>query len=571
LSDQLREAVKKSRRHTDNVDKIVRAYVTSAYGGVLGVDYPENVVQEWTALVLPSIVHDNPRVSVGDEDSDVATLSGMLRAVLNRWIPLTGMRNSLIEIGHDFSIAFGGGLVTYEPRFPNIPNSPWLPKLRRMSPRMMGCDPLARSWDTARWQYWVEEIAPMDLQRRAERENAQNPRYGWDIDAIRNAPRQKAATELRANATADSQEEIVTLFHVVVPGEDLPESPGPGEGFNGTCYTVAASPEGSTIDAWLKRPGPFFGPRRGPLTLFPGYPVMDSPYPLAPIAAVWPQIEALNLAAINANTGAAKYKRVVLYPAAEKNAIDMIAAADDLLFIPVPGLDKEYMIPIEVGGLTAQMIDHLKMQRDRVDRAIGINDAMRGSGDPNRSATSDAIADQSSTKRIAFLKQRFTDGVIGCLKSAAHYLVFGREVRMSMGSDVANQLGYGDPVYYGGSMGLPPEAMAIDDLGINIQPYSMERVSESALQRQSALILELATNLAPIMGVTPGVDWKGLLDQVGNANNIPRLSRYFPGIAMGAMVPGMLPPGAAPGIAGAPLQGNPGNAAAGNLAALRVA
>jgi hypothetical protein len=70
-----------------------------------------------------------------------------------------------------------------------------------------------------------------------------------------------------------------------------------------------------------------------------------------------------------------------------------------------------------------------------------------------------------------------------------------------------------------------PMAMVgvFDDLDIDIEAMSMERVSDMVLQKRALEMLQIVGQLAQSVIAAPHVKWKDVMSVVGDAMNIPNL------------------------------------------------
>jgi hypothetical protein len=64
---------------------------------------------------------------------------------------------------------------------------------------------------------------------------------------------------------------------------------------------------------------------------------------------------------------------------------------------------------------------------------------------------------------------------------------------------------------------------AFEDLDLDIEAMSMERVSEQMVQRRALEVLQIVGNLAGAVIQAPHVKWKDVMSLVGDAMNIPNL------------------------------------------------
>ena len=81
----------------------------------------------------------------------------------------------------------------------------------------------------------------------------------------------------------------------------------------------------------------------------------------------------------------------------------------------------------------------------------------------------------------------------------------------------------GEPWYQGGV----PEDMtgySFKDLDLDIEPYSMERVSEQQQQARMMQLVQIVTQIIP-QAISAPVDLQALLNVIGNMTNTPDIAK----------------------------------------------
>ena len=79
-----------------------------------------------------------------------------------------------------------------------------------------------------------------------------------------------------------------------------------------------------------------------------------------------------------------------------------------------------------------------------------------------------------------------------------------------------------NPVFQGG-VRMP----GWEDLEVSVDAYSMERVSESLVQKRAMELLQITTSVAQGMVAMPFVKWREILSVVGDALNVPHLAELI--------------------------------------------
>jgi hypothetical protein len=102
-------------------------------------------------------------------------------------------------------------------------------------------------------------------------------------------------------------------------------------------------------------------------------------------------------------------------------------------------------------------------------------------------------------------------------------------------------------------LGGPQEGQeSIDwyDFRLDLEPYSMKRIDGATRQAQSQQLLQLALLIAPAMLQFPFINWRAILDDLGEAAEMPDYAQKIlnaQGMAMlQQSMMGMAPMGAAP-------------------------
>ena len=541
LLNEIQAAERFRNKYLEFYDGVLNKYAGSAIGGLDGEMLTENHIYEYLSLTIPRLIHDNPRVSVNTRRPVTQGASSKaLQHGLNRWVRDTNARQILMRVAYDTLIAYGVVLTTQQPmpgHDPSAVNKPYFPACYRISPKRFICDPLALSINEARFtgHAWIRDKD--DLIKEAQGDPSWNKEVieSLIIDTLSKDSTGRRDTEVK---DVPSRREV-SGYDIWVPEVRLDESPGPEEGFNGTIYTIGLGQDSSgkingNVD-FIRDPRPYYGPETGPYSFFGTYYVPDKIYPLSPILATLSQVDELNDHVQSAARSATQYKRLILVDSKSKKLMQDVKSQPDNYVVPVEGLDRDRVIPIELGGITNQQVNYIQMARERLDRNSGIHDAMRGNVTGNATATEVSIADESGTVRLAYIKQQFQQSVRNLLQSVGWFLYHDERVMFPLGADAAKDLGMEEPYYVGG-VTAEETGSSYNDLELEIDAYSMERTSESLKQRRSMEAFQLISNVAQSMPQMPYVKWGDLLDKLGDAMNMPDLSEMIDEQMMQEMV-----------------------------------
>jgi hypothetical protein len=519
-------------QHLTEWRRMIERFHGPAYRAIdVSEDDPENFVHEYIALLLPRIVHDSPKVRIKSaRPVSQSMTAGLLEAGINRWCKMTKVRTTLERITTDMLLAYGVGMVVNEPRKGYRPidgNDPYLPRLYRISPDRFFIDPAATNQEDARYMGHCWVVDREDLLAQAERED------GWDSEVINSVADNTEIDTLRDNSLGvrdiPDRKELV-VYEVFVPeiSDEMIDEIDDATGlqiFNGTIYTMikGQSADGKKKDSgFARKPRPYYGPRSGPYTIYGVYTVPDDPYPLSPITAIVPQIDDVNNHLRSMRYSASAYKRLIAVDSRNAKMAQDIRDKDDLYVVLADGLDPSQVVPIEIGGITPQQVQYSSLAQDRLDRVSGIHDAMRGNITGNATATEISIAESSSGMRMAHIKRQFQECVNECMKNVAWFLFHDHKIQFPIGEDGVEITGEPEPIF-------SPSAMVgqFEDLDIDIDAMSMERVSDIVLQKRSMEMLQIVSSIAQQTIQFPHVKWSEIMSMVGDSMNIPNLADFI--------------------------------------------
>ena len=535
--EEVKAAIDFRNRHTKCLDDQLQRfrgpyYKKDTYN--TSEDYaPENTYYEYVSLMIPKLIFDNPRVQVHSRKpgpaNDVATA---MRYGLNRWMRDCVLRKRLVEMATDMLFGFGvavvredyvnssGGAINMPEQDVQKPSKIMWPVVERISPKQFIIDPGCTRASDALFMGHEYRRTRKELLAMADREE------GWDKEAIREAAASDSRRDKGNQRLYPDRDEIV-VYEVWCPDYEMDESPGSDMGFHGTIITLAAcqSPDGSSpLGKFLRKPRPFYGPRTGPYSMFGVYKVPDSPIPLSPLLAVEAQISDLNEHVRAASNSMMKHKRIV--GVNDPRTAQLVKDTGHDYVAVVPFEDGRAMVQeFELGGQTEQQARWIATCRERADRALGMDEALRGAVSGAGTATEHTIASEAANTRIAYIKQAFTDSVTALLEKVAFYMYHDDRIVFPLGSEVAREMGMppdATPYFEGGGHDSE-EGYGFEDLELEIEPYSMERASEGMAQKRAMETHSLILNTLPAMQQYPDYPWLDHFQKIGNAMNAPDL------------------------------------------------
>lgn len=547
-------AQKRARdKHLEGALDLIERYPGPWWTGAPGEDAewdPENATFEYLSFSMSQLVWENPRWRATTRRPRAQQfVAEAIQHGMNRWTTDSDLKTVLQDLAVDYSFAWSVALTTAAPLVESYEAEDAImwPQVSRISPWDFGFDHLAPTWRKARmlWhRYWIDKDDLLAAAKK-DRELPKVQRAGWSARAIAEltpTSRPKdALARLRGSAGEDQSpdREQVELVQVYFPGRTLPGEPGPNEGFNGVLATYAltqgsgSSEEGGAVI--VQRPRPFYGPRWGPYTVAGSYIVPDCAFPLSLLVATAGHIAQSTRIAQAVDSQVAAYKRLLLVSNTDPKLAQLIkdGKSDHVYPTQQVGDLAGRFASLEVGGTTAANVAAERRVLERRNRAMGMDDVQRGSVTGEGTATEVQHAVEAALGRQGYVRGRFQDGVRRIGRTVAWYLYHMDEIVFPLGPDAAQALGLGEQDeawFHGGDEG-EGEGASFDDLGLELEPFSLERTSEAMLQRRGAFLLQVA-QIAPALPMLQqaGADVRGFLDALGDANGMPHLSGLFPNV-----------------------------------------
>jgi hypothetical protein len=529
-ADKLMEEIDASedfrRRHTAGPEKVRETLAGHSFDSGIHMDAAlENTAFEYLSLVAPKWVFNNPtsRLTMPEfpEEDRLVT-----EWELNKWTKDVDLRTELLKLAFDAACGWGNYIVVREPLpgyDPSEPDSPFRPRIYRISWDDLGFDYRAKSFDRARFSYRRRVVDRNHLLVLAEEEE------GWKKDAIESLVADSGGTKYTGTGNARREPKTTKraddeFFEIWIPEANsndpgLEDHPGPEHGFHGAIYTVAQKGDEAGVGLELRKPMPFFGPPWGPHGMVhAGYIVSDDPYPLNALVANQRQHDRLNEVVDATFTAMAHYKQIFLVDT-ETNIGNVIAAGKDKFVYKVENLDAAASKAVEIAGITNQHIQQLTISRAIRDRNIGISDSRRGEKTGGSATEADLTAGVAAT-REAFQSNMFTTGIERALATVVWYMV--------------NDLNFVDEnlTTPDGQRGLyegrPSEEQPItNNVSVEIEVWSMRHVDEATMQRNAQMTMNVLTQVAELARAYPEIDWQGVLGDFGRAYGNPELAKRF--------------------------------------------
>jgi hypothetical protein len=511
LRQEILAATEFREKFLDRLDDLIRR----SYGRFYRVDrkpgspVTENHGYEYQSVMLPTLVYDNPRCKIRAARPDMTDAFGMttmgdmaqgLELFLNRWSEDSNVAQPLSDMAVDFMFAHMVALVTIgnQPGYQGVEMTPQQPYIIRIAPQHFILDPAAMTWNP------MQSNGPRYMGHMwiADKDDlVDDPDYNSDvIEKLSVDADVEVYLAERKHLSIPTRNEIVAWDIWVPEMNELSDAPE----YNGTIYTVAVAntPAGTSKKAYMIRdPRPAYAPPWGPYVMHGSMKVMNSPYPLSPLAATAEQWEELNAHTTAAAENAAGFKKFAYGEKSNTADMETIKHASNGDVILLDDTDK--IGQMEIGGTSEAEYKFVSFSRERLNRVSGLSDAYRGETS-GVTATEASIADTGVKARIGGIKRQFRMAVATIFKTAAWYGFYGEDFSASLGEE-GKRLGVSE--FQGGIEG-GREHFNFFDLSLSIDPLSMEHTDQAMFQRRVQLAFETVSSLSQVMSQTPWIKWR---------------------------------------------------------------
>lgn len=529
LHEEIRLAEGFRDTHLDHLDDMLDVYGGEAYRKSNRKGWSENHPYEFIRSTTSRVIFDNPRVRVRSRQPGAqGEIAKAMQYGLNRWVKDVRLRDTLKRAYAHMCFGFAAiQMVNAE--------QPWMDPRQRVQSYWPEChllgmkdfffDPLAQFFGAARYVGHRFVRDKEDMLEDAESDPT------WNRSAIEAVSENSGVQDLRyrEDRLYSNDRKQVVCYEVWVPEDHIRS---PEDGYNGALYTIAVgyneNEDQPSKFEYIREPRAFYGPKCGPYHLFGVYPMPNDPWPLAPLVATFQQQRELNEVTAAAHKAIKEYRRWVAVDAKQPDLLEMMKDAEDNFVYGLQGYKKDGSEKFETGGLTPQHIEHMADARGRIDRNSGQSDTNRGQVGTGSTATEIAVAEEALQSNLAYIKQQFTESTSRLLEGAAWYLYHDDQVAYPLGEEVAQQMqgvmmpdgtvAAPNPWFFGGAH-WDGSGARFEDLELEIEPYSMERMNESLARAQYGEMLNLLTSVAPIIPQTPWVNWKKLFEMGGDVLN----------------------------------------------------
>ena len=473
----------------------------------------ENIVGQYVSLVLPRVAYDYPRVHVIADDPSQDRRGRALELMLNQWSKRSALRPTLQELATDMCLLWGVGLVTPEPvkhlRRIDMGGAGLMPRVYRIAPENFFVDPSAESHREAR--YFGHEY-PIDIEDLVAM--AEDPENRLDLAVVKElkSSYDTYRDKFRTSPKDLPEREQTTMMEVWCPELEIE---GAEEGVHhGGLLKFAMSAENDIV--MVGEPIPYYGPACGPYTMIGAYEVPSDVYPLSPMVMALPLIEEANDHAKTMSYSAGAYRRLIAVDSRGTKMAQDIASTPDLFVVPAENLDRDRVVPMEIGGVTEQQMAYQNIMAARLDRLTGMSEVIRGSVTGDATATEISTASASSGLRLSYIQRQFAEAVNSLIYKAAWYVI-NDSTELPMGREAVEE---GMPAR------MPGTELGVDlaEMTLDVQAYSMERTSEALQQRRAVELMQIIGNVGQQATQMPFIDWERMMSVVGDALNMPDMA-----------------------------------------------
>jgi hypothetical protein len=380
-----------------------------------------------------------------------------------------------------------------------------MPRIYRIAPEKFFIDPAAETAREARYYGHEYKMDLDDLLVQAESDSA------FDLEVVRDVKAgydRKNEEYARASISVPDRNEV-TIIEMWIPELEV-EGAKEGEHHGGLVRLIEDTDSSCQLAG---DPKPYYGPACGPYAVFGAYSVPSDVYPLGPMTMALPLIEETNDHAKTMSYSAAAYRRLVLVDSRGTKMAQDVASTPDMFVVPAENMDRDRVIPLEIGGVTEQQMAYQNIMAARIDRLTGMSEVIRGSVTGDATATEVSTASSSSNLRLGYIQRQFADAVNSLMYKAAWYII-NDDTEVPLGPKAA-------------AYKLPPKAkgsdMGVDlaEMTLDVQAYSMERTSEALQQRRAVELMQIVGNVGQQVAAMPFINWERLMAIVGDALNIP--------------------------------------------------
>jgi len=322
-------------------------------------------------------------------------------------------------------------------------------------------------------------------------------------------------------------------------------------------FTLSFSAEEETF---IREPRAYYGPAWGPYTMFGIYIVPDQLYPMSPLAVTAALVDEINAQIDQQKAAADQFRQLTIVNGTNDRVVSIMKHGKHGAIYGAPGFDASQVASVTMGGPDPAQSDYIERLRQRLDRSSGLTDIQRGAITGQATAFEIAKATGASAGRQKYMQSQFRRPMTQVLRTAAWYMCESNsvaipielpieemaEVSDDLPPEIAaaaglagmsvkrflSQLGQAanvthvDAVFLGGKQ-EGQEDFNFNDLEIEIELMPGDDLDPATKKANALEWAQFLIGVRAQMQVDPMMDWKDLLDYVGDAMGVPNGSRFI--------------------------------------------
>lgn len=529
-----------TRELTDAIDrnKAVTTELADRVGALHGKDFmprraaqseedPRNTWYQWVTYFAAEVAGGRPFCDATtnldpelmvEEELSVAEMVEGYRDAVNAHARKTRLEETIERLVPDYSLAPHAHACVYRRRDrkrdrllqrerkatgdQSIPEAAFSPIVRRNEADHQLFDPTRIEEEDWRWTAHLEirDVSELEWENR-------NLDAKWDIARLLERPYTQNTEQAGSRTWRDTlnymREDLVAYWvmhcRTAEPrdvrahrGKADDDKHTPENGWNGAYFYMPWSVSSAKEDVMVRPPEMAFGPEDGPHVFLGAMPIPGTAFRCPTLVANNTTIRARAAFERAVNRAGELYKRFIASGqkpdgAAAAAVAQAIKDTAHNGIVYIPGLTKDSYFPVEVFGVTPQMLTNLERLQMQEDQAIGLSEEARGHAGGS-TATAASLAAGATSRRMGYSGVGFRRGVSRIYEKLAWYAWWDS----SFVVDTDN-----GSVFQGGLSGN--DVISWDDMGIELHYHSMRYKGEADQKEELGMALEILGNHFPLL------------------------------------------------------------------------
>lgn len=553
-ADEIRAADAHAKKHHIPIARMVEQYGTRWFRDDLTTEpTPENHVFAWIAWMLPQLAYSAPSPNVvANWQKSHGPIAEWMQACGRRWGSTSPLAQEFNLFVRDALFAFGvmkRGIERVDgkirPYLQHIPMDAWL------------CDPrkndhLDRAlFQAHKYAVYLDEIQAM---------RGVDPAALEKVKSTYEPAGETGGIGVKGGQTGERK--MAWVYDIWMRRSRR-------------VGTLLATGPNDPAGVWLRPPRDWWGPRRGPFVVLGFKNVPGSPVPCSDLQPVMQQIQAMNAHLRAEAAEASTFKTGVGVDASMPDAAAAIEQGENGGIWMIPGLAsrRNAVVPITIGGVHPERLEHTERMLDRIKRQLAMGDAQQGISNSD-TATANQIADQASNIRVKGMRTTVNAVAAEAMQGVMWYHFYDSEVEERVtitqpqtdpitGETIGTRevegyiAGGTDGGWYRGEF-FPPMADVSweEDFTVTIDPDSTSPTNDVQQLQNAMLLLDIQARAYTALATMPGADVEAVVNRIGETMNIRNLfdllfTEQVVAMAQAGnpMPPLTLPQGASPAMA----------------------